>query len=188
MNHCAYTAEIDRWLRYFFDSDALLDWMAVAPDSKRSLPALVITGPQGTGKSLLTRGLAKVWDPQLQYLHTYIAATEAPAVPRLVYGFEADLSFIRAHQKCDPLAAIRKGVRTTTHRFVVEARNLRTLARYAHGPEFLRLTVNPNAARYLFRQHPERLDQWEKQRIAQHTLWLALNRRVDNVGPLWGAA
>ncbi len=60
----AFHKEVDIWLRKLGgqDAEALLDWLAVAPNVRAdALPALYIDGPKGAGKSMLIQGLAMIF-------------------------------------------------------------------------------------------------------------------------------
>lgn len=58
-----YSPEVDRWLKLLGGamSDKLLDWVATVTQLTKQSAALYIQGTPGTGKSMLSQGLAKLW-------------------------------------------------------------------------------------------------------------------------------
>jgi hypothetical protein len=54
---------VEGWLAAMAGSDLALltDWLITAVDLPKPCPALYLFGPQGTGKSLLAHGLARIW-------------------------------------------------------------------------------------------------------------------------------
>lgn len=54
-----YHAEVEKWLSCF-DSH-LLDWLSVVTSFDEALPALILTGPQSCGKTILARGVGAIF-------------------------------------------------------------------------------------------------------------------------------
>lgn len=56
-------AEVQTWLECMGGrkSDKLLDWVALAPQTDKTICALALSGKSGTGKSLLAFGLSRLW-------------------------------------------------------------------------------------------------------------------------------
>jgi uncharacterized protein DUF5906 len=59
----AYSPEVAHWLTLLGGQtpDKLLDWVATVTNLDRQSAALYIQGPGGTGKTLLSHGLARLW-------------------------------------------------------------------------------------------------------------------------------
>jgi len=58
-----YNESIDRWLELLAGTRYLeiVQWLAHVPDLSRPLTGLVLTGPKSVGKSLLAKGLSRIW-------------------------------------------------------------------------------------------------------------------------------
>ena len=51
--------EVGAWLDLF--DDHLLDWLSVVTHFQKALPALILTGPQSSGKTILARGVGQIF-------------------------------------------------------------------------------------------------------------------------------
>jgi hypothetical protein len=58
-----YNVEIDQWLELLagVKYNEITQWLAHVPDLSRPLTGLVLTGPKSVGKSLLAKGLSRIW-------------------------------------------------------------------------------------------------------------------------------
>lgn len=58
-----FDEKIDHWLRLLGGEnvESFFDWLAMVPDTKDPLCALVLVGAKGSGKSLLAQGLSRIW-------------------------------------------------------------------------------------------------------------------------------
>lgn len=58
-----FNNNVDLWLRHLGGSkaDVLLDWVATVTNLDKQSSALYLQGPAGTGKSLISQGLARLW-------------------------------------------------------------------------------------------------------------------------------
>lgn len=59
----SFNQEVDTWLRLLGNqkADTLLDWVATVTRLDKQSSALYLQGPAGTGKSLISHGLARLW-------------------------------------------------------------------------------------------------------------------------------
>lgn len=58
-----FDPQIDEWLKALagVNYTRLLAWLSFVPDLSRPLTGLVLTGPKSVGKSMLARGLSRLW-------------------------------------------------------------------------------------------------------------------------------
>jgi hypothetical protein len=56
-----YNQDVQDWLDIMAGSSRLTDWLAWAPDVTQPLPALVLYGPPGSGKSMLASAVLSLW-------------------------------------------------------------------------------------------------------------------------------
>lgn len=59
-----YDADVAHWLKLLCPGPALVNWLSWLDDLTEPLPALVLFGPAGTGKSMLASAIAGYWGGQ----------------------------------------------------------------------------------------------------------------------------
>lgn len=202
--------EVDAWLRALGGADAerLLDWVATITFLDKSTCALYLSGPKGTGKTLLATALARLW-----------SEGEPTDIDRVLDNFNADLArcpLILADEALPPdprgkqtSATLRKllgnTVRTLTRKFApnAELHGCVRLIMAANNENLLAFneSMDPDdiqaiaervlhidttaAAKWLESRGRSYVEGWVSQDIvAEHALWLRDTRTV-NVGVRW---
>lgn len=199
-----YSAIVDRWLRALGGERAekLLDWVACCPDLEWPCAALFFRGDASVGKSLLVRGLARLWMTDKATRAVSIAEnfnselTKCPLVAleegKWKKGVDAT-SFLRElvtapsraiNEKYLPFFELRGYVRV-----IITANNFNIFAADEHGltPQdrdalalrFVEITPSQEAADILEELSIKDRDALAADDvIARHALWLAENRQV----------
>ena len=206
-----YDAEVDAWLELLGNKRAgvLKDWIAGIRRHDRPNCVLFIPGDPGVGKSLLVRGLARIWD-----------CDGATDIRMVMNNFNDEL------RRC-PLVVVEEGkwnrfddITTKLRRFVTDTtrsinkKHLQTMELSGHlrlmvtannfnlfagdqyvltradrdaiAQRFLEINPDPRAADFLNKLDPvERDGLAADNRIAKHALWLAENRKVTSRGRFW---
>lgn len=203
-----YHAFVDEWLNALGGAKAekLLDWVAGLTWHDRPNAILFLQGSKGVGKSLLLRGLSRVWD-----------CDGATSVKRVADAFNAELlrcPLLRIEEgkwskHVDATAMLRDLVTEASRtinrkyhdevelvghlRFVVTANDFNLFASDSHAltpdardaiaERFLEITPSPRASELMLSLPPEERDALAADNhIAAHALWLAENRKVKSPG------
>lgn len=204
-----YDETIDRWLRLLGGErpERLLDWIASVTNLARPSAVLFLRGSKGVGKSLLVRGLARIWDTdQATDAELIFASNFNDALRTCPLVCMEEISSIKG---VDITAKLRAVVTTKSRtinakyealfalngyvRVMLTANNFNVFANDKHGltPEdrdaiaqrFLEVTPSPEAEAFLMSMPFEERNSFaEADRIARHTLWLAANRHIDTHG------
>ncbi len=72
-----FVPEVDQWLRTFSNYESVKEWLSWYPSLDKPLPMLYLQGPAGSGKTLLSLALSKVWskfafiNPMLDAVHKF---------------------------------------------------------------------------------------------------------------------
>ena len=204
-----YDERVDQWLRLFggSETDKLLDWIATLTRLDSQTCALYMTGPPGSGKTVLTQGLAKLWSTQ----------GKLTELGRILDNFNSDLTQCPIIFADEHIVQNWKGQRASAELRQLVGSNTRTLSRKfmpnaslngairlvlaanndmllafdgedlsaddleAIQKRFLHVRTTLAAAQYL-RQLGGKNGQtsaWvDGDLIARHALWLAANRKV----------
>lgn len=198
----AYNPEIDRWLGLLGGKQAskLLDWIATATQLDKQSAALYIQGAPGTGKSMLSQGLAKLWHKGgptelVRVLGDW--SGDMARCPLIVADEQIPQSFRGQRTSAELRSLIGSSSRTLSRKYrdnsdlvgatrlVLSANNAdmlvfdETLSQHdleAVAGRFLHIITDMQAKAYLESISTEG---WvEDDAIAKHALWLRDNRTV----------
>lgn len=197
-----FHADIDQWLRLLDPKGRLLDWIATIDMRERYTSAVYFDSVKGTGKTLLANGLAKLWtEGTPTSLEEIIGGFNATLLRcPLVFADEA------LPKKAGITAWLRAFIGRTSHpinekhkaptyllgasRLILAANNNRIFNTdeelserdiEAIGDRILYLQVDHEPVKHLrgLAQKGVDLISWEREKIAEHALWLIANRKVD---------
>lgn len=201
----AYHADVEAWLQSYDPGGSLHDWIAILTDLKYAAPALWLTGAPKIGKSLLARGLAKVWggsptpmvrafaefnDSMLQ-CPLVEAAEEIPRNSRGYQDTERLKELISATERKinekhkpirDVLGAVRVIMSSNNTNLIRNASDLTAEDAAALAERFVHIHVDATRAVEIRAKLPSPRtiqDVWiDGGRVAEHALYLAKNRTV----------
>lgn len=201
--------EIDWWLQLLagLRYEELLDWLTWVFDLSEPCVALFVTGPKGTGKSLLGHMAASPFGTEPTPLEEVFGAFNAAMLKNPVciadehlpkdhrgHTKNAELRFHiqsrerQLRRKHLPNVVLRGATRT-----LVVANNMNVLSTAeslsvedinAIGARYFYIEAQPEAAEYLEGiVGSARVKEWlEKNMLAEHMLWLRDNRKVTSKG------
>lgn len=201
-----YNAEIDGWLNLFQPADKLKDWLAVSTQLQRPCSALYLDGVKSAGKSLLAKGVSRMWSTHgettlenaigqwnddirkcpLVFADEVLPTSLKDATGRL-RQFIQDTSRPLT-QKFLPNTSMEGAVRlilAANNRSLLDTdENLTQEDIEAISERFLYVRAPAEAAQYLSDMGgPPVVSKWvEEDLLARHTLWLAANRQVESEG------
>lgn len=200
-----WSPEIDKWLRLFAGEkyEKLLDWLATLHILSKPTCALVCIGVPGSGKNLLADGISKLWGKNSKPISLFDfsgswneLSKDSPMVAshESLPGQDASKAFRRVVSDSSYImkakyrreAVVRGAVRVFLSAnedldlFGRQGEEFNEEAAVAMEKRILQVNVEAAATNYLNsiggRATTER---WvEGEQIAQHVLWLMLNRQV----------
>lgn len=201
-----YDAEVDGWLELLGGNKAglLRDWIAGINHLDRPNAVLFMQGDPSVGKSLLVRGLSRIWDTDgavnlrtvTDNFNDELRRCPLVVVEEGKWRRWDDVTTKLRQMVTDKNRSINKKFKNmhSLHgylRMMVTANNFNifkgdehTLTmsdRDAVSQRFVEIIPNPEAAAYLNRYDAEVRDGFAADdRIARHALWLSANRVVNN--------
>lgn len=195
--------QVDAWLRLLGGgmSDKLLDWLASVSLLNYQCAALFLEGGRGTGKGLLSAGLAKLWGVSSPTPFKGLIGnfTESVAKCPLVLADEGfpktrDFSLLDELRRWigSSNQTLTRKYRTDAKlngaiRLLLAANNDRILDgmeemteedRHALGERLIHIPVSSAPRIYLEKLTKQDLDSFADHKIAEHVLWLRDNRKV----------
>lgn len=198
----AFDPDVDHWLRLLggAEADKLLDWIASMTDLSRQSCALYLEGRPGTGKSLLTKGLARVWttgsptelirvlgdwSADIARCPLIVADEQIPqtfrgqrtsAELRLLIGSSSRTLTRKFRDNADIKGAVRLILAANNSELLIFDEALSASDMEAVAGRFLHIVTPETAKAYL---EATSTDDWvDGDRIARHALWLRDNRAV----------
>ena len=159
---------VEIWLKLLGGkkSDLLLDWIATVTNLERQSSALYIQGKAGTGKSVLSQGLARLWHQG--------SPTE---LIRVLGDWTADISRCPLIVADEQIPQSFKGQRSSAELRALIGNSSRTLTRkYAHNADLvgaIRLVLSANNADMLVFE--ESLSQADLEAVAGRFLHITCN-------------
>lgn len=203
-----YNQDIATWLELLAGPShhrQLLDWISLVTSLDETCVALLLTGPPGTGKSLLAHGLGRIWSTEgPSELESALGSfNEALARNPLVladetipkdwrgYGRSAELrQFLAtksrpfrkkyAHESVI-LGAVRLIVTANNEDVLATGENLSQNDIEAIGERFYHVPTQSEASQFLTRWVKPR-DWVVKDQLARHALWLKINHAPAREG------
>lgn len=198
-----YCPEVDHWLHLLGgqNADKLLDWVATITQLDKQSAALYIQGSPGTGKSLLSQGLAKIWHrggptELVRVLGDWSA--DIARCPLIVADEQIPQAFKGQRTSAEIRSLIGSSARTLSRKYlansdlmgstrlILSANNAdmlvfdETLSQHdleAVAGRFVHIVGDKRARTYL---ESIRTEGWvEDDVIAKHALWLRDNRVVQ---------
>ncbi len=194
-----YNPDVDRWLRLLGGkhADKLLDWIATIPLLSKQTCCLYLSGAQGTGKTLLSHGLARLWKERggptelahvvstfnADLLRCPLVVADEEIPHNLTTGALRDIigsSAFTISQKYMPNSSLHGAVRVlllaNNDKMLVRDEELTSDDIKAIAKRFLHIETTPESQEYL---SDTDTDGWiDDDIIAKHALWLVKNRKV----------
>lgn len=196
------SAEIDQWLQLLAGPlyGQLCQWLHHVPDLSRPLAALVLTGPKSVGKSLLAKGLARIWSTGGASSLEHALAPHNTVIQRCPFVHADEGEIPRDATGQERTSALRGFIQDTERQINPKYRDLVTLVGCtrlqisannddvlslsggltAHDVDaiaarFFHVSADGAAGLYLERiGGREKLSEWvEQDGLAAHCLWLA---------------
>lgn len=201
-----FDPEIDGWLKTLSGEcyPKLIDWISCAADLHKLLCAIYFAGAPSSGKTLFATGIAKIWTEGspgsiLKVLSDFndeftrcplvLADEEVPknrytsataALRSMLSTTERTLS-----RKFQPTSSLRGAVRlilTANNESLLHAEISSSNDLEAIAQRFLYIEVPHTAAELLNALPKSKKEEWAKEGIAKHALWLAANHEVAEPG------
>jgi hypothetical protein len=197
----AYNPEIDKWLTLLGGKHhgKLLDWIVSCFDLSKQSAALYLDGAPGTGKSLLSQGLARLWSRSPTELSSVLGewTDDISRCPLVVADEQIPQTYKGSRSSAELRALIGTSSRTLKRKFIPNADmigciRLLLTANNSHlldfnedlsandldaiAERFVHITPDPAARAYL--QSIDTSGWVEGDEIAKHALWLSQNRLV----------
>ena len=195
-------ATVDKWLKLMGggQSGKLLDWVAAVPKLGRQCCALYLWGAKGVGKTLLCNGLAALWglrditpldvaidsfNERLARMPLVVADEYLPDV-RDISGKLRELIGSKNHtlrRKYRPEASLYGSIRlimlaNTPHLLDLKGDHTKEDLD-AIAERFLFVNCDKAASAYLESLSQNEKDAMLDHKIAEHCLWLSLNRDIE---------
>lgn len=197
---------VDEWLRLLAGdrADVMLDWIAGLLVHDRPNSILFMPGDPGVGKSLLVRGLARVWNVDgatniqnvVQNFNDVLRECPLVVLDEGKWDKWTDVTTLLRSLVTDSKRTINKKyhqqIELSGHiRMMITANNFNIFAgdehsltpadQQAFAQRFLEVTPHIEAKKFLQKlPHSQRDGLASDNRIAKHALWLGANRVVHN--------
>lgn len=192
-----FDPEVNTWLQLLSGQryTDLCHWLALVPDLRQPLPALVLIGPPGVGKSLLANALAQLWGSEPCELdQAFSAFNDGLVKSPVVFGDEGIPKDFRGFSRTEELRRfLGSHARPLKRKFLPDATLIGCprLVLAGNNPDilgfnqdlsqddiaaiserFLHIPCQPEARSYLESIDAQSLV--KTQRMASHVLWLWL--------------
>jgi hypothetical protein len=196
-----YCEDVQQWLEHF--DDHLIDYIAAVPQFDKMLPALVLTGVGGSGKTILAKGLGMMFGSDPLDAEVAFSTFNGSALikqPIILMDEKVNNAYrkegttlIRRFLTCSSRRLDEK-YRSRINlegfpRLIIAANNLEVLStdeemskddREAFAERLIHIDLSPGKD-YLDQQ-PIHARWLLEQRLAGHLLWLAENREIQHLG------
>jgi hypothetical protein len=199
--------EIERWLKLLAADSypKLKDWLSVMPDLRHPLCAIYFAGTQGSGKTLLATGLARIWtdgapttvdhlvsnwNDDLTSCPVILADEEIPKRGRdtitaflrsLISEYSRKLK--RRYRPNMDLQGCIRLILAANNENMLESKDVSTTNDFqAISRRFLFVQVDDRATKYLETLDKDLKEYWANKGIAEHVLWLSQTHTVDKPG------
>lgn len=202
-----FDPEIDAWLKVLGGPyyDKLVDWMSCASDLTKMLCAIYFDGPTMSGKTLLAVGMAKIWSegPPAELLQVLSSFNDEISRCPLILGDEeipkllhttvtatlrsmlstTSRTYKRKYLSTSEIRGCVRLILTANNEFLLDTKEVTSQQDLeAIAQRFLYIKVSKEAAETLGEMEREKKEEWARNGIAAHALWLAKNHAIKTPG------